>query len=51
MAAKVAFFLVLALYVSGEKIPGRFELTNPDVETARGAGRVAAKRTWFIPSA
>jgi hypothetical protein len=51
MAARVALVLVLALYLSGTRIPGRYELFNPDVEITGTAKRGAAKRAWMLPSA
>lgn len=51
MATRVAFFLVLALYLSGSRVPGRLELFNPDVEVAGAAGRASVKRAWTLPRA
>lgn len=49
MATRVAFFLVLGLYMAGLKIPGRLELLNPDVEVTGVAKRIAAKRPSTAP--
>lgn len=51
MATRVAFFLVLSLYLSGSRIPGRLELFNPDAEVTSSGKRVAAKRAWTVPAA
>ena len=49
MASKVAFVLVLALYVTTGRVPGRCEVLNPDLEVTTGLGRAAAKPPWRQP--
>ena len=51
MATRIAFFLVLALYLSAFRVPGRLELSNPDAEVTSSAKRLASKRSWIVPTA
>lgn len=44
MASKAPFFLVILLYLTTGRVPGRYELGNPDLEASRHAARVAVKR-------
>ena len=50
MATRIAFVLVVALYLSGSRIPGRLELSNPDVEVTGSAKRLISKRSWTAPT-